>query len=538
MYINYNIILKAYESLSKIVENNNGKTARERLSGLKYFFATADLLTQKDQESVLISPDAKDDRMEFVASVGRIVKLDDDGGYTNNFIDEFERDQGYKVGNNFLTASLKTNAPYPGRPAPLIIRDNQSVSLSDDFKTNLLEYGDWDSYRIPLSVWLLRFDEFDGDTNDLEALTAQAYIILKERYGLIFDVLLKSADEFKIYMGKFDKPYLVAERPDYFTLLDKKMSAPLTTLATVGENIIFYGAPGTGKSYMLNERSPSNIRTVFHGDYQNSDFVGAYRPYVEGGNVTYKFIPGPYINAFVSAVKEPSKQHYLVIEEINRANSSAVFGEIFQLLDRAPDGRSEYEIDPDLAIKDYLEEALDGEAAWGGKLFLPSNLTLFATMNSADQGVEPLDSAFKRRWKFEYLPIQFDKIGTSDNRRSNNIPYGGREYSWCELASAINKILLNSGLEEDRLLGPYFLSNSDFSDLDKMEKVLCGKVFVYLWDDVLRHSGRDFLFRIDVCKTFNELNSRYKDGERVFSSQLEDLLGYAGPPEEKTEKEG
>jgi hypothetical protein len=291
---------------------------------------------------------------------------------------------------------------------------------------------------------------------------------------------------------------------------------------TGAKNIIVYGAPGTGKSYSFKDL-PNVVRTVFHSEYRNSDFIGAYKPYrivsAEGETITYEFIPGPFIQAFVNAVRNPTEQHNFIIEEINRADASAVFGEVFQLLDRSETGQSLYDVNVDAILADYLSEQLKGK--WCGKLYIPANLYLRASMNSADQGVQPMDSAFKRRWEFKYLPINFDASEPLFNTRC--IPYRSNIYTWRAFATAINKILLNNGIQEDRLLGPYFLSKTELADTAGLTASVSGKVFIYLWDDVLRHVGRVMIF--DPCvRSFAELIFRYERNERIFSADVERLL--------------
>ena len=167
-----------------------------------------------------------------------------------------------------------------------------------------------------------------------------------------------------------------------------------------GVNVIYYGAPGTGKSHQVDERishvgSECRIRTVFHSDTQSGDFVGSFRPHSIAGSISYTFQPGPFTTALVRAIRNPESMHFLVIEELNRAAAAAVFGEIFQLLDRDAYGASKYSIAPsDPAHAVYLADHLPG---WNGEIRLPSNLTILATMNSSDQAVMPLDTAFKRR---------------------------------------------------------------------------------------------------------------------------------------------
>lgn len=274
------------------------------------------------------------------------------------------------------------------------------------------------------------------------------------------------------------------------------------------KNLIVYGAPGTGKSYYISNllKNAKTIRTVFHNETQNSDFVGSLKPITSPeGKVTYEFVAGPFINAFVEAVKNPSKQIHLIIEEINRANAAAVFGEIFQLLDREPSGRSEYSIQADELLTNYLKKNLDPN--FNGLIYIPENLIINATMNSSDQGVYPLDSAFKRRWSFKYMPIDFQ------SSPKGAVLLDGRRLTWDALAKSINQILSSeyAHLEEDRFVGPWFLSKDEVQSqfLNSIES----KLFTYLWNDVLRHQQKDKIFNDQNITTFSDLI-------KVFNRQL------------------
>jgi hypothetical protein len=266
------------------------------------------------------------------------------------------------------------------------------------------------------------------------------------------------------------------------------------------KNLIVYGAPGTGKSYYLNNllKGANTIRTVFHSETQNSDFIGSLKPVTNlKGKVTYEFVAGPFIKAFVSAVKQPSKQIHLIIEEINRANAAAVFGEIFQLLDRDASGRSEYDIEADELLSKYLRDNLD--PAFNGLIYIPQNLIINATMNSSDQGVYPLDSAFKRRWSFKYMPIDFQDCPRGA------VDLDGRRITWDILAKSINEILSTeyAHLEEDRFIGPWFLSKDEVQS--QFANAIESKLFTYLWNDVLRHQQRDKIFNAQDISTFSDL---------------------------------
>jgi AAA domain (dynein-related subfamily) len=293
-----------------------------------------------------------------------------------------------------------------------------------------------------------------------------------------------------------------------------------------GVNVIFYGAPGTGKSFAIDKTIDPNraVKTVFHAETMNSDFVGSIKPIIhddgiKGKTLTYEFLPGPFIKSLLISISDPAQQYWLVIEEINRASAAAVFGEIFQLLDRRHDGRSTYEIDfPDHLCEQYVNSQLKTPIK---KLFIPSNLSLFASMNSSDQGVLSLDTAFKRRWKFTYISLDFEKGCTEGSMKITLEDGVVRSISWSDFAQAVNTILAIAGIPEDRHLGPYFLSKDDLED---PELVLTGKLFMYLWDDVLRHGLRYRLFDNGIT-TYGQLVSRWGNKMKVFNDDFIRLVG-------------
>lgn len=289
-------------------------------------------------------------------------------------------------------------------------------------------------------------------------------------------------------------------------------------LTKSAKNLIFYGAPGTGKSYSIAQEvnEQYTIRTVFHPDTQYGDFVGCLKPVMNGDKVGYGFRAGPFIEAVIKAINEPSQHISLVIEEINRAPAAAVFGEIFQLLDRASDGTSTYPIsisDPDMLV--YLNQHTNNSFAHG-RLVIPANLSILATMNSSDQAVMPLDTAFKRRWEFRYLPIDYQKA----SKGTLEIPTKKSSFSveWSNFAKVINDTLSIQNIPEDRLLGHRFLSEAELANDAK--GALKGKIFMYLWDDVLRH-GRKGLIFLDEISTFGDLSRRYQENQQVFNDSIE-----------------
>lgn len=285
----------------------------------------------------------------------------------------------------------------------------------------------------------------------------------------------------------------------------------------LGINKIYYGAPGTGKSNKIDKLVPdeSSIRTVFHSETQYSDFVGCLKPCMDGSNISYQFRPGPFALALVKAANDATKQYFLVIEEINRAAAAAVFGDIFQLLDRRPDGRSQYSIDVvDADFKSYLETQAAAVLV-DGKLILPSNLSILATMNSSDQAVMPMDSAFKRRWQFEYVSIESD---TYPRGHFNlNVGTDTMRVSWEDLSKVINAQLADVQIPEDRLLGPWFVNEKELGD---SQATLAGKLAMYLWEDVLRHAHRESIFDTEKYPTLYQLIKGINANEMVFNDTI------------------
>lgn len=309
-------------------------------------------------------------------------------------------------------------------------------------------------------------------------------------------------------------------------------------------NTIFYGAPGTGKSHQVHTvecKGAEKVVTVFHPDTQHNDFVGSIKPQTgvdSNGNpvVTYQFRPGPFTNALVKAKSNPDKHICLVIEEINRAPAAAVFGELFQLLDRDKNGQSTYKIDaadPDMLM--YINKELRSVGvAELTQLEIPANLSILATMNSSDQAVMPMDAAFKRRWNFQYTDIDF--TNPSAPNHNFKIATSGGEYdiSWVELAQIINNVLVECNVAEDRLIGPFFLTEKEMKDDVTAQETLKGKLFVYLWNDVLRHIGSQKIFSSQF-KTFGKLSSAFKKGDAVFNPHVEENIFKKGQKSEMTE---
>ena len=276
---------------------------------------------------------------------------------------------------------------------------------------------------------------------------------------------------------------------------------------------IFYGAPGTGKSHKIKdnknvkEADGKNLvfRTTFHPDSDYSTFVGAYKPtttkravrnvagdIVKDTNkqevyedcITYSFIPQAFLQAYVQAWNNPDDKVFLVIEEINRGNCAQIFGDLFQLLDRDDDGASEYPIMADKDIVKYLngndEEGqpvlTNKDGIKDGKLSLPKNLHIWATMNTSDQSLFPIDSAFKRRWDWVYIPI-------ADAKKNYVIEIDNDQYDWWSFLEAINDIIESTTHSEDKKLGYFFAKAKDGRIT---VETFVSKVIFYLWNDVFK----------------------------------------------------
>lgn len=297
---------------------------------------------------------------------------------------------------------------------------------------------------------------------------------------------------------------------------------------------IFYGAPGTGKSHTIKEETRGKvvIRTTFHPDSDYSTFVGAYKPttkevmlrdvsghiVVENGKavtedkIVYEFVEQAFLQAYINAWKkyadakegESPEEQYLIIEEINRGNCAQIFGDLFQLLDRNDSGFSDYPVKADNDMTKHLKKALAGleiadkerinalyldehkdvvsKVLEGDVLLLPNNLFIWATMNTSDQSLFPIDSAFKRRWEWKYIPI-------CNAEKDWSIEAGVNTYDWWSFLNNINRQIQDVTSSEDKKLG-YFFVKADADGMISAEKFV-GKVAFYLWNDVFKDYGFD-----------------------------------------------
>lgn len=350
--------------------------------------------------------------------------------------------------------------------------------------------------------------------------------------------LLNNNEEFKQYEKTGSNQYSNALKTymrflyakEIFQNEAKKIKAP----SNLTLQQIYYGAPGTGKSKTIKDLTFGEdvIRTTFHPDSDYASFVGTYKPITEEvvlrdcngkkvideetgkvvkeDRIAYKFIPQAFLEAYVEAWKKlgSGKKQYLIIEEINRGNCAQIFGDLFQLLDRNEYGFSDYPIVADKDMQKYLKKEFEGweitnkdkinqlygEANMiglimkGERLVLPSNLYIWATMNTSDQSLFPIDSAFKRRWDWKYVPIREGRDKETNAKLNWYINTGDRQYDWWSFVSQVNKLIGSLTNSEDKKLGYFFCKAKD-GEIDA--DLFVSKVIFYLWNDVFKDYGFD-----------------------------------------------
>ena len=308
----------------------------------------------------------------------------------------------------------------------------------------------------------------------------------------VYEITTKNQDELhlKVFVLDKDKPLYFENSRDRKAYILNNIVGGIPTLDennSVGENILVYGVPGSGKSYYINQtyaKNEDNIeRVVFHPEYSYSDFVGQIKPKLINNNVEYRFTEGPFVKILRKAYKNPNENFYLIIEEINRGNAPLIFGDIFQLLDRDEYGNSIYSI-----TNFDISQAIFGNDV-NIKIKIPKNLNIIASMNTSDQNVFTLDTAFKRRWKMKMIENDIDKCTFAD------IKILDTDITWRRFVEVINKLVIENNSmvvsNEDKRIGIYFLEEQDLNS-----PIFAEKILAYLWDDVFKYN-REEIFNTD-----------------------------------------
>ena len=302
---------------------------------------------------------------------------------------------------------------------------------------------------------------------------------------------------------------------------------------------IYYGAPGTGKSFKIDKKLNDDsipddriYRTTFHPEYSYSDFVGQLLPTVTkvpGGTstVTYKFSKGIFTRALEKAYEDTSKEVFLIIEEMSRGDCAAIFGDIFQLLDREKSGinkgYSRYFVSNEVIAKDII-------ALPNNHIKLPANFSIVGTVNTSDQNVYVMDTAFKRRFEWEYISTKPKKSPVSIKEYMNNVNIelncktGTKIVSWINLYGTLNIVISSEkylDLGEDKQLGQFFIEFDDVTTQDEVKLKIQNKLLHFLWNDVHKISYKN-TFRLFTNKaySFSDLYDMFENNEQIFSDEF------------------
>ena len=328
-----------------------------------------------------------------------------------------------------------------------------------------------------IKLYLLFIGKCTGRANDIHSIVS-----INQETQLLLKLLTT-------YKTQYNKLFWI-----FYNLRQPGSSVNYSTNNSRGINKIFYGVPGCGKSYKVKSIVDDILsdhfyeRTIFYPDYSYTDFVGQIFPTKNGDSITYEFKPGVFTRILTRALQDPDHDYYLIIEEINRGNASSIFGDLFQLLDRDDNHESVYPITQP-QIQDFLTANLP-HYDQNDLIKIPKNLYIYATMNTSDQNVYVLDTAFKRRWEFELVRNDIENFENADSLFVPNT-----NITWKVFHRKINnKIVSNQstfGNFDDKQIGPFFVNKDALSivandqDIDKIRK-FAYKILEYLWDDVAK----------------------------------------------------
>ncbi|MGZ0157580.1 AAA family ATPase (plasmid) [Lactobacillus johnsonii] len=521
------------QSISDSVKEKWQKVAKQNNEEMIFF--DADVLV-KSKDGYIYSTIAE----LLIASYGfKIYKMLKD---YQEFISELKNKNSMISNPEAYSRSVK-EAKKDGT-GPLVDTINNS-SLSQINKDKLLEfctnYASWHGGKTidRNDFWQSPFYGILGFVQSRSGI--HSYIDYLRRDSDTNNSELLNAMQNEIYSLLHQKPNITSSisSPSTLTPSDSLTTAPVSIN---GANIIYYGAPGTGKSHKLDElikkENTNTFRVTLHPEYTYSDFVGQLLPVSKKANdgndkytVSYEFVPGIFTIALKEAINNPDRSVYLILEELSRANVAAVFGDLFQLLDRK-NGISEYPIDnPDISKIIYGKANTDQDTY--KKIYIPNNLSILATVNTSDQNVYPMDTAFKRRFEWRYVSTDYGS-NSEDFKNNNNptIDVGDNiRVTWDNLYKGLNSFIVGElGLNEDKQIGPYFIK-FEGANGDKAHDLVKDKLLQYLWEDInkvantMSGTGSSLFLGKQTIPSFSELYTRFSDRKQVFSDIFLDKLG-------------
>jgi hypothetical protein len=536
-YLSKETILNAYKVLSTLSADPLAQGATQRISAIRYLLAL-DMFYRTHNRPC----DTQDrtDAAEYIENVGKVVAVNDNL-YTTNFYYPLKGNSDYAVGSNFYSVNVVHESVANGgaqlvfpRRGSTPIMNVKSGKLYEDKNLipNIKGFINNDEHKSALVVWLLRNTNLGNGPFYVEAKNALGTLLTQD----LINELLPAANVFDPFCQKMSVTLVASiDKPT-----DADIKALFKELADDAEpnvetlQVIYFGTPGCGKSHAVKEFVTSHpgieIRTTFHPDTDYASFVGAYKPSKDAGGITYKFVPQAFTKAYCKAWKNPDTPVYLIIEEINRGNCAQIFGDLFQLLDR-DEGVSEYPVSPDTDLEEYLKtelvrldagEVVGTDGIEDNKLTLPANLHILATMNTSDQSLFPMDSAFKRRWNWIYVPID------ADNPESQFIiTIGDKKYEWSKFLIAANEHIKDVSESEDKQMGNFFIKD------DIKTKDFVSKVMFYLWSEVCKdeYRARSFFHYKDGNNdefSFNQLFKNENGKTVIDTALLQGFMGFLG----------
>ena len=521
-YLSKETLLAAYKVLATLSENPSAQGATQKVSAIRYALALDMFYNEYHRECDTRN---SQDKASFVEKVGIVVALEN-GFYTTNFYMPVAEHQGdFSVGSNFYSVGAVKNSlmnpavriSYPQRgSSPLFEIQDGKLYWKKELLKNFSFYVPSAEFKCALALWLCRARQVR-----LEDI----YGTLKSQIEILFtseltEILMPSIEIFETTLKKLN--VTANFNPAYISKDDIESIFKQNQNKNLPRQIIYFGAPGTGKSFRVEQITEQYgddvIRTTFHPDSDYSTYVGCYKPSMEsipqtytvegkekpiigkdGEQVTkkeivYSFVPQAFTQAYTRAWLNPDKPIFLVIEELNRGNCAQIFGDIFQLLDRNENNESAYSIIPDHDLQQYLAaefkdaENIPSDIKEAKAMRLPANLYIWATMNTSDQSLFPIDSAFKRRWIWKYIPI-------ADAGKDYKIQVGNHQYDWWTFVEKVNGEIEGATKSEDKKLG-YFFAKADNNII--AADTFVSKVVFYLWNDVFKDSYDKTIFKNDL----------------------------------------